>query len=322
MRSVLFLVVLGVSFARRASLEQRDLEPEDTSENHDDWPDIVERHDNGFFAAQFPLAQTDDPPAELAPIGSNLDEEDINTHDHIIGSAETLIAENPPSNKDNQDNTPAILKRDFFTWRVPSYLSGFQTSTIPVSIPVTITEGTEPPVFITKKINGPVTVTVTVTAIKSVTSFYNYAKTAFVYTLVPSTVTDEFLTFTYLTVPRQITYYVKLGVGAYTTLTSPVTVTVDEGDGQTETVTETFFRTRIIQEDTYAPGTTRTVAIPDYRTEERFRTLRPPPRRVTRTRRVIATTTTATTAATATGVSVLGADSPKPRISQTRTTGD
>lgn len=297
MRSVSFLVVvvvvLGAGVARGGSLEHRDLEAQDTSKKiGDGWSDIVERHDHGLFAAQYPVSQTENPLAEIT------DEEGINSIDHIIDPAETHTTQNSLSNKDNQANTHAILKRvpDFLTFNIPVYRSGFATSLRPVDIPVTITLGTEAPVTFTKKINGPVTVTVTVTATKTVTSFINLGKTAFEFTRAPPNATDEFLTFAYRTVTRQITLLVLSGRGVYTTLTSPVTVTVIEGVGPTVTVTETFTRTRSFFEDTLLPFTTRTVALPRFRT-----------------RRVITTTTTTTI------VSVLPTDSPKPWTSHTRT---
>ena len=264
MRSVPLLALLGASFARGVSPEQRDLPFEDRSKPfEDDRPGIVERHENGFFAAQYPLTQANDHLVGKTSIGPNLHAEGIDTIDQMIISVETSIAQNSVSKKGNQANTHAILKRvpDFLTFNVPVYNSGFKTSFRAIDVPVTVTVGTQASVTFTKKIDGPVTVTVSVTVTKTATSFFTVSKTDFEFTLVPSGVTDEFLTFAYSTVTRYITLLILSGRGVYTTVTRPGTVTVFEGVGPTKTVTQTFTKTESIIENTFLPTTTRTVAI-------------------------------------------------------------
>ena len=259
MRSVSLLVVLGASFARGVSLEQRDLESEDTS-------NIVERHDNGLFAAQHPLTQTDNPLVGMTSIGPNLEVESNNPVDQVVNSVETPTAQSPLSEKDNQANIHAILKRvpDYLTFNVPVYRSGFKTSLRTINIPVIVSQGTKAPVTVTKKVNVPVTVTVPVIVIKTITQFQNLVPTAFKFTNVPEGVTDEFLTFVYATVTRDITIYQVTGRGVYITLTSPMTVTVTEGVGPTVTVTRAITRLLTISAPTFLPRTTRTVALPKF----------------------------------------------------------
>lgn len=277
MRSVPLLVILGASFTRAVSYEQRDSESEDTSENFEDgWSDIVERHDNGFFAAQYPLTQKDNSLLGISSIGPNLGAKDTSFVEQVVYSVETPIARNSLSEKDNQVNTHAILKRvpDFFTFELPGYRSRFQTSLRAVPVSTTITLGTEAPVTITKKIDGPVTVTVSVFVTETATQLSSLAQTAWRFTNAPATVTDEFLTIAFTTVNRDYTLLVLSGSGVYFTVTSPVTVTVTEGVGPTVTVTQTFTSLRSITQYTNIIVTTRTFA----------RILRPPP---------IATTTSA-----------------------------
>lgn len=258
MRSIPFLGLLGASFARGVSPKQRDLQFEERSKPFEDGrPGVVERHENGFLAAQYPLAQTNDHLIGKTSIDPNLDPEGITT------VVETHIAQNSVSTKNNQADTHALLKRvpDYLTFNVPYYNIGFKTSVLSVDIPVTITVGTEAPVTLTKKLDGPVIVTVSATVTEPATSFINYGKTAFEFTVVPSGVTDEFLTFTYATVTRDATILQKIGRAAYTTLTSPVTVTILQGNGTTKTVTQTFTKTQSFTAYTFLPETTRTVAI-------------------------------------------------------------
>lgn len=104
-------------------------------------------------------------------------------------------------------------------------------------------------------------------------------------------------------------------------------MTVLEGVGPTVTVTETFFRPRTELEATYIPYTTRTVAIPDFRTLRRTRRIVSVASVVTTTRATAAgvvttpaarVVTTATTPAAKASEVLLG-DSPKPWISRTST---
>lgn len=267
MRSLPFLVVLGAGFARGVSPEQRDLEFEDTSENFEDgWSDIVERHDNEFFVAQYPLTQTDNPLVEINSIGPNLDAEGTITVDQVINSVGTPIAQNPLFEAENQANMHTILKRvpDFLTFNIPVYRSGFKTSLRPYYISETFTQGTEAPVTVTKKVDGPVTVTISVVVTKSATQFTTVGETEFILNVLPATATEELLTFAYTTRTRYITINGLIGKGVYFTLTSPVTVTVTEGVGPTVTVTKTFTSVRSIVRPTFIVVTTRLVARPNF----------------------------------------------------------
>lgn len=266
MRPVALLVVLGASLARGVSLEQRDLESEDTSGNFvEAWTDIAERHDNGFPAAQYPLAQTDNPLVEITPIGPNLDAEGINTvNDQVTNSVGPSIVHNPPSEENNQANIH-MLKR------VPGFITfteRFYSPIVPVtlfrgiSVFVTYPAGSEV-VTATEEGVGPLTVRFPTFVFTRTTQIFTVTETVYRVTVPPASATEEFLTSAYFaeTLARTATIirFTRLPI----TVISPETVTVTEDGRLTVTVTEksTYFITA--SQTTFIPVTTRTIVVPE-----------------------------------------------------------
>lgn len=277
--SLCFLVILGgANIARNVPLESNTAE---TLFNDSYDPDFSERHDSHADAAAqhpLPLARMDNNKPgieEMIPIDTNPDDAKSTNAvvSQVIDSIDPIEAHesSPPKNHD-QAIEHSILKRfpAYVTITLFHLVSASDTTTFvkTVGIPVTITQGTKPPVTITTTLYGPVTVTasskfviktIITTEINTVPIYY------FRRTIPPVSATDDFVTFVDRFQTNTFRPYVvgRINVALYTTITSPVTVTVTERIGPTVTVRGTFTIVRTIYARTDIPVTTRYVVLPE-----------------------------------------------------------